>query len=67
MLSLRSRGQPATARNSLCVQEPLKDVFRDDEQMFDSTQTRVLLGGRAVNVRSTGRIVLHDRGADFST
>jgi hypothetical protein len=66
MLRLRCGWQPTAARDALCFDEAVQYVFGDDEQVFDSSEAGVLFGRAAVDVRSTGRIVLDDGGSDFS-
>jgi hypothetical protein len=66
MLRLRCGWQPAAARDALCFDEAVQYVFGDDKQVFDGSEAGVLFGRAAVDVRSTGRIVLDDGGSDFS-
>jgi hypothetical protein len=66
MLSLRRGRQPPATRDALCVDETLHNVFGDDEQVLDGGEAGILFGRAAVDVTSTGRIVLDDCGPDFS-
>jgi hypothetical protein len=66
MLRLRRCWQPSATRDALCIDKPLHNILGDDKQVFDRSEARVFLGGAAVNVRSTGRIVLDDGGSNFS-
>jgi hypothetical protein len=66
MLSLRRGWQPPTTRDALCIDEALHNVFRDDEQVLDGGEAGILFRRAAMDVRSTGRIVLDNGGPDFS-
>ena len=66
MLRLRCCRQPPTAGDALGIHQVLQDGFGDDEKVLDGREPAVLLGRRAVDVRPTGRVVLDDRGANFS-
>lgn len=67
MLRLLCRRQPPTAGNALGVEQSLQNVFRDDEQVLDGGEPRIFFCRRAVDVRSTSRLMLDDCGANFST
>jgi hypothetical protein len=66
MLCCRRGWQPPAARDALGFDEAIQDVFRDYKQVLDSREARVFLSRAAVDVRSTGRIVLDNSGPDFS-